>query len=113
VDELQFERGQLMKTAGRPCTELLIVISGELMNGEGRLLGAGSVIGAEEMWERRLEPTSVRAMTAGRALTMGHGQFRAWKALASGIRQPSAKSYFDRALDTPRQRRIAADVGMS
>ena len=82
TDEVHFERGQLLKAEGRPCNELLIVLEGDLLNGEGQLLSAGAVIGAEAMWERALEPTTVRAATDGRALTMGHSQLRAWKALA-------------------------------
>lgn len=101
-DELHFTPGRLLKQAQAPCNELLIVAEGALIDVQGRHIGPGSVLGLEEMWERRLEPATVLAATRGRVLVMGHAQFRAWKAIVgrpaaqpadAGSLSPNALSY--------------------
>jgi CRP-like cAMP-binding protein len=92
TDVWHFEPGEVLKHAGRPCSELLIVVEGEVEGGEGTRLGPGSVIGGEQMWDRTAEPISIVATTQGRLLVMGHSQFRAWKAVfgPSLSKQPAA-----------------------
>lgn len=89
MDEIHFKPGQPLKLAGQPCNELLIVMEGQVAEGNSRTLYRGEVLGLDQMWERCPERCSVRALSSGRAFVMGHAQFRAWKALVGTRVQPA------------------------
>lgn len=80
TDEVHLIAGDRVAQEGRYCTELAVVVEGTLCSGS-RLIGRGTTVGWDEMWERSINPITVTAETDARLLVMSHDQFRAVKAL--------------------------------
>lgn len=85
VDEVRFRAGDKMRSAGPICRELLIVAEGELVDGDGRRIIAGDVVGAEEMADLTTRPSNLRAVTPGRLLVLSRAQYRAWRSVVAGV----------------------------
>lgn len=86
VDELVVPVGTRLAQEGRLCHQLLIVAAGELQTSRrGRVgkLEPGDTFGWSAMYERGWHDATVTAASSARLLVMGHGQFRAVKALVS------------------------------
>lgn len=85
-DEVIVHAGARLAQEGRLCHQLLILASGELeTRSQGRLgkLKPGDTFGWTAMYEHGWNDATVTAATNAQLLVMGHGQFRAVKALVS------------------------------
>ena len=84
VDEVAVATGQRLATAGRPASECLVVLEGEIdaLGRDGaRRLGPGAGAGWCAMWAAADQPETLVAATSARLLVMGRAQFRALRAL--------------------------------
>jgi CRP-like cAMP-binding protein len=86
IDELVVPAGTRLAQEGRLCQQLLIVAAGELetcRQGRVRKLQPGDTFGWTAMYERGWHDATVTAASSAQLLVMGHGQFRAVKAVVS------------------------------
>ncbi len=89
-DEVMVPAGTRLAQEGRLCHQLLVVAFGELeTRSQGRLgkLKPGDTFGWNAMYERGWNDATVTAATTAQLLVMGHGQFRAVKAV---VGEPAA-----------------------
>jgi CRP-like cAMP-binding protein len=93
VDELTVPAGSRIAIKGQPCSQFVIVATGDLQvisqGDSGRTLLPGDTVGWAAMWDRSANEATVIAESDARILVMGHAQFRAVKAVAD--RQASVR----------------------
>lgn len=84
LDEVGFTAGQVLMRSGACQHSLYVLIEGEVHLHDGRgtrhTLGRGRWFGEWSMLSRCPAAATAVAWTSGRALVMGHAQFRALKA---------------------------------
>ena len=87
VDEVTVPARRRLAAKGQPAMQFLIVGKGQLRaltaDGGSHLLEAGDSFGWTAMWDRSASEATVVAESDARVLVMGHGQFRAVKAVLS------------------------------
>lgn len=85
-DEVVVPSGTRLAQEGRLCHQFLIVASGQLetcRQGRPGKLASGDTFGWTAMYEHGWCDATVTAASSARLLVMGHGQFRAVKAVVS------------------------------